>query len=151
MDKIEVLLKKLENNVSQPIAKRLDGLKNLHNRLDVAKKELSEKPNDEELKESYSEIEDYVNDYEEDLIDDLEILVQAKQEQFERARKAERAKQDERARQSEAEKLKELDAEKESENAENKKKSSGGTVALIIGGVLLVASIGAINIFKNNR
>jgi FKBP-type peptidyl-prolyl cis-trans isomerase len=148
MDRIKILLKKLDNNVPTSLAKRLDGLKNLYVRLNESKKELSANPNDEELKEAFAEITDYLKDYEEDLIDDLEILADAKEtaeaEKAKQNAEAEKAKQTAEAEKLEAEKL-------EAEKLDTEKKSSGGITALILGGVLLVASIGAINIFKNNR
>ena len=137
MDKIEILLKKLDNKVTAPIGKRLDGLKNLHQRLDLAKKELEANPDDEELKESLKEITDYVNDYEDDLIEDLEDLLEEKTKSIEKPKGEEAPKGEEKP--------------KEEKPKEEKEKSSGGVTALIIGGVLLVASIGAINMFKNNR
>ncbi len=127
MDKIKILLEKLDNKVTAPIGKRLDGLKNLHQRLDLAKSELRANPDDEELKESLEEITDYVNDYEDDLIEDLEDLLEEKTKSNKKPNSA------------------------ETPIVEEKEKSSGGITALIIGSVLLVASIGAINIFKNNR
>ena len=133
MDKIEILLKKLDNKVTAPIGKRLDGLKNLHQRLDLAKKELEANPDDEELKESLGEITDYVNDYEDDLIEDLEDLLEEKTKSIEKPKGEEKPNS------------------VEAPIVEEKEKSSGGITALIIGSVLLVASIGAINIFKNNR
>lgn len=156
MDKISSLLRKLDNNVSSSILKRVDGLKNLYNRLDVAKKDLSDNPDDKDLKDSLSEITDYINDYEDDLIEDLEILLQAKQEEDQRVRRAESERQkraeSERQKQEEAERQKQEEAEKQKKSGEEKeKKSSGGVTALIVGGILLVASVGAINIFKNNR
>ena len=148
MDKISSLLRKLDNNVSSSILKRVDGLKNLYNRLDVAKKDLSDNPDDKDLKDSLSEITDYINDYEDDLIEDLEILLQAKQEEDQRVRRAE----SERQKRAESERQKQEEAEKQKKSGEEKeKKSSGGVTALIVGGILLVASVGAINIFKNNR
>jgi SMC interacting uncharacterized protein involved in chromosome segregation len=138
MDRIKVLLEKLDNSVSPSLSKRLDGLENLYVRLNESKKELSANPDDEELKEAFAEITDYLKDYEEDLIDDLEVLADAK-----KTAEAEKAKQT-----AEEEKAKET---AEIEKLETEKKSSGGITALILGGVLLVASIGAINIFKNNR
>jgi len=156
MDKISSLLRKLDNNVSSSILKRVDGLKNLYNRLDVAKKDLSDNPDDEDLKNSLSEITDYINDYEDDLIEDLEILLQAKQEEYQRVRRAESERQKraefQRQKRAESERQKQEEAEKQKKSDEEKeKKSSGGVTALIVGGILLVASVGAINIFKNNR
>lgn len=133
MDKIKILLEKLNNKVTAPIGKRLDGLKNLHQRLDLAKSELRANPDDEELKESLEEITDYVNDYEDDLIEDLEDLLEEKTKSIEKPKGEEKPNS------------------VETPIVEEKEKSSGGITALIIGSVLLVASIGAINIFKNNR
>lgn len=135
MDKIEILLKKLDNKVTPAIAKRLNGLNDLFSRLDVSKKELEANPDDEELKESLEEITDYINDYEDDLIDDLEDLLEAKEKA-----KNEKLKLDESKK-----------SDDEPKDDKENKKSSGGLTALVIGSVLLVASIGAINIFKNNR
>jgi|688.fasta_scaffold624382_2 hypothetical protein len=133
MDKIKILLEKLDNKVTAPIGKRLDGLKNLHQRLDLAKSELRANPDDEELKESLEEITDYVNDYEDDLIEDLEDLLEEKTKSIQKPKGEEKPNS------------------VETPIIEEKEKSSGGITALIIGSVLLVASIGAINIFKNNR
>ena len=47
MDKIEILLRKLDNKVTAPIAKRLDGYQNLLQRVEVAKKDLEANPEDE--------------------------------------------------------------------------------------------------------
>jgi hypothetical protein len=138
MGKIEILLQKLDNKVTPNIAKRLDGLKSLNSKLEVSQKEYEANADDEELKESLEEIKDYISDYEEDLIDDLESLLESKQ-------KAQNKPQGEEAPKGE-EKPKGEESPKDED-----KKSSGGITALIIGGVLLVASIGAINIFKNNR
>lgn len=141
MDKIEILLKKLDNKVTPTIAKRINGLNDLFDRLDLAKKDLEANPDDEELKESLEEITDYINDYEDDLIDDLEDLLEAR----------EKAKND-KPKEGESKKANESKKEdNEPKEDSEKKKSSGGLTALVIGSVLLVASIGAINIFKNNR
>jgi len=132
MGKIEILLQKLDNKVTPNIAKRLDGLKSLNSKLRVSQKEYEANADDEELKESLEEIKDYISDYEEDLIDDLESLLESKQKAENKPKVEEKPKGEEAPK-------------------DEDKKSSGGITALIIGGVLLVASIGAINIFKNNR
>jgi hypothetical protein len=132
MGKIEILLQKLDNKVTPNIAKRLDGLKSLNSKLRVSQKEYEANQDDEELKESLEEIKDYISDYEEDLIDDLESLLESKQKAENKPKVEEKPKGEEAPK-------------------DEDKKSSGGITALIIGGVLLVASIGAINIFKNNR
>ena len=137
MDKIKSLLEQLENKVTPQIAKRLDSFKDLNSRLELAKKELEAKPDDEELQESLQEITEYVDDWREDLIEDLEDLLEAK--------KVETSKKEETPKEEKTPKV------DETPKVEEKEKSSAGITAMIIGGVLLVASIGAINIFKNNR
>ena len=121
MDKIVELLGKLDNKVPTTIAKRLDGLKNLESRYEVSKKELDANPEDEELQEAMTEITDYLNDYRDDLIEDLEDLVEAK----------------------------EKEQPKGDEKPEDKK--STNVAGFVLGGILLVASLGAINNFRNNR
>ena len=136
MDKIAELLEKLENKVTPTFAKRLDGLKSLENKLEVAKKDLEASPDDEELKESHQEIVDYIEDYREDLIEDLEAFVEAKAKASEEKPKVE-------------EKPKEVEP-KEVEPKEEKE-SSTNIAGWIFGGLLLVGSLGAINYFRNNR
>jgi DNA polymerase III alpha subunit (gram-positive type) len=143
MDKIAELLEKLENKVTPTFAKRLDGLKSLENKLELAKKDLEASPDDEELKESHQEIVDYIEDYREDLIDDLEALVEAKQKA-----KASEQKSAEEKKLAEEQKAKESIEPKE----EVKEKESSTNIAgWIFGGLLLVGSLGAINYFRNNR
>ena len=141
MDKIEVLLQKLDNKVTAPIAKRLDGYQNLLQRVEVAKKDLEANLEDEELKEAFEEITDYIGDYREDLIEDLEELVEAKEKQKEADSKP---KGDEKPKADEPK----ADEPKADEPKEEKSTNVAG---FIIGGVLLVASLGAINYFRNNR
>lgn len=137
MDKIEILLRKLDNKVTAPIAKRLDGYQNLLQRVEVAKKDLEANPEDEELKEAFEEITDYISDYREDLIEDLEELVEAKEKQKQVESKP---KVDEKPK-----------VEEKPKADEPKEEKSTNVAGFIIGGVLLVASLGAINYFRNNR
>jgi ABC-type Na+ efflux pump permease subunit len=142
MDKIEILLRKLDNKVTAPIAKRLDGYQNLLQRVEVAKKDLEANPEDEELKEAFEEITDYISDYREDLIEDLEELVEAKEKQKQVESKP---KVDEKPKVEQKPKVDEPKAD------EPKEEKSTNVAGFIIGGVLLVASLGAINYFRNNR
>jgi hypothetical protein len=136
MDKIGELLEKLDNKVTPTIAKRLDGLNSLEKRLEVAKKELEASPDDEELKESHQEIVDYISDYEEDLIEDLEALVKAKQQKpVEKKPTEEKPTEEKPVEQKPVE----------------EKESSTNIAGWIFGGLLLVGSLGAINYFRNNR
>jgi hypothetical protein len=134
MDKIVELLERLDNKVPSTIAKRLDGLKNLQNRYEVAKKELAESPDDEELIEAMTEITDYLNDYRDDLIDDMEDLVEAKEKAKEQPKAEEKPSGEEKPDGNEAE-----------------DKKSTNVAGFVLGGILLVASLGAINYFRNNR
>lgn len=139
MDKIAELLEKLENKVTPTIAKRLDGLNSLENKLELAKKDLEASPDDEELKESHQEIVDYIEDYREDLIEDLEAFVEAKAKAGEQKPKVE-------------EKPKEVEPkEVEPKEVKDEKESSTNIAGWIFGGLLLVGSLGAINYFRNNR
>jgi len=138
MDKIEILLRKLDDKVTPTLAKRLDGLNSLEKRLEVAKKELEANPDDEELKESHQEIVDYIEDYRDDLIEDLESLLEQKEKANE---------------EKSAEEKKLVDEQKAKEGIEPKeeKESSTNIAGWIFGGLLLVGSLGAINYFRNNR
>jgi hypothetical protein len=77
METINELLRDLDNKVPSSIAKRLDGLKKLNEKLAIAKREHNENPT-EESQESLEEIIDFINDTEDDLVDDLQELVEQK-------------------------------------------------------------------------
>ena len=141
MDKIVELLGKLDNKVPTPIAKRLDGLKNLESRYELAKKELAESPEDEELKEAMTEITDYLEDYRDDLIEDLEALVEAK----------EKANEQPKADNKPNGNNKTSGEEKPNGDEKPEEKKSSNVAGFVLGGILLVASLGAINYFRNNR
>ena len=141
MDKIGELLEKLDNKVTPTIAKRLDGLNSLEKRLEVAKKELEASPDDEELKESHQEIADYISDYEEDLIEDLEALVKAKQQKPVEKKPTEEKPTEEKPTEEKPVEQKPVE----------EKESSTNIAGWIFGGLLLVGSLGAINYFRNNR
>lgn len=141
MDKIVELLGKLDNKVPTTIAKRLDGLKNLESRYEIAKKELAESPDDEELQEAMTEITDYLDDYRDDLIEDLEDLVEAK----------EKANEQPKADNKPNGNNKPSGEEKPNGDEKPEDKKSTNVVGFVLGGILLVASLGAINYFRNNR
>ncbi len=141
MDKIAELLEKLDNKVTPTIAKRLDGLNSLEKRLEVAKKELEANPDDEELKESHQEIADYISDYEEDLIEDLEALVKSKKQKPIEEKPIEEKPTEEKP----------VEQKPIEEKPKEEKESSTNMAGWIFGGLLLVGSLGAINYFRNNR
>lgn len=197
METINGLLKSLDNKVPNSINKRLEGLQKLNEKLKNAKTEHEANPT-VESKEALDEIIDFLNDTEEDIIEDLSTLVEqkriadlknkqeaserqaserqaseekAKREASERRASEARAIERERAIQKRREKelqekeLQEKELEKkqlekkESEEKELKsdektkteKKDSIGWGSLLLGGVLLVVTGGAIKFFGNKK
>jgi hypothetical protein len=147
MEAINDLLRQLNNDVPSSIYKRLDGLKKLREKLAVAEGEHEENPT-EESQEKLSEIVEFLNDTEEDLVDDLQELVD-KKKSAEREKIAKRQEQERIAKRQEQERIakeeEEILAKKQKE--EKEKKSGVGLGGLILGGALLVLSAGAINYF----
>lgn len=78
METINSILAKLQNKVTPSIAKRLDGLQALKEKSDVARAEHEAEPTDDSLGE-LEEILDYIQDTEEDLIEDMVTLFEKKQ------------------------------------------------------------------------
>jgi glutamyl/glutaminyl-tRNA synthetase len=167
METINDLLKALDNKVPASIAKRLDGLTKLNEKLELAKAENNENPT-EESQEQLDEIVEFITDTQDDLKDDLKNLV-AKKREAEELKSRQIAK---RKAETEASKLAEKEAleakekeelekkallEKEAletppvENKDPEKKSGIGWGGLIVGGALLILSAGAINYFGKKR
>lgn len=137
METIRELLAKLDNKVTPTMAKKLDGMQALQEKLQVAKEEYEADPTDEKLAD-LKEIEEFMADENEDIIEDLKVLVRRKR--F--------AEEEEKASQSSS---KADEAPKGDEKAKDEEKSGLGVFGMVFGGVLLVASLGAINYFRNNR
>ena len=164
METINDLLRALDNKVPASIAKRLDGLNKLNEKLAVVREEHNELPT-EESQEKLDEIIEFITDTQDDLREDLSELVAKKRDADAKARQIAKNRADaERRRLSEAEALKakekeELEQkellEKEALEAkpitETEKKSGIGWGGLVIGGVLLIVSAGAINYFGKKR
>lgn len=139
MEKINELLGALNNRVTANIAKRLDGLKKLNEKVALAEQEHLEKPTDES-EQSLKDIEEYVSEVTDDLIEDLEDLLESKKNQIaEKEAKEAKEKED-----------KEKELQQKPPVVEEKKKGFG-IFGLITGVVLLVASVGVINVMKNNK
>ena len=164
METINDLLKALDNKVPASIAKRLDGLNKLNEKLAVVRQEHDELPT-EESQEKLDEIVEFITDTQEDLREDLAELVAKKREAEDKARQIAKKKADEDAKKLEEEealKAKEKEEleqkellEKEKLEAtpitETKNKSGIGWGGLVLGGVLLIVSAGAINYFGKKR
>jgi hypothetical protein len=137
METIKELLAKLDNKVTPSMAKKLDGLQALKEKLQLAKEEYEAEPTDEKL-EDLQEIEEFIADENEDIIEDLKVLVRRKR--F--------AEEEEKSSQSTP---KADEAPKGGETTKEEEKSGLGVFGWVFGGVLLVASFGAINYWRNNR
>jgi ABC-type antimicrobial peptide transport system permease subunit len=152
MEKINQLLVKLDNKVTPNIAKRLDGLKKLNEKVALAEREYHDNPTDES-KESMNDINEYVSDIVDGLIEDLEDLLESKKQQQEIAK----AKQQELAKAKQQELAKAQEQNKPVTPNENiaqvipEKKKGLGVFGLVLGVVVIVGSLGALNIMKNNR
>jgi septal ring factor EnvC (AmiA/AmiB activator) len=172
MESINGLLKALDNKVPASMAKRLDGLQKLNVKLESARKENNENPT-EESKEILEEIEEFLNDTQEDIIEDLEVLVEqknsanlkARQESEARERQArerqaisQKEARERQARERQAKEKQELEkkqleeeALKSGEKTNTEKKSGIGWGSLLLGGALLVMTGGAIKYFGNKK
>jgi hypothetical protein len=133
MEKIEVLLEKLDNRITASLAKRLDTLDDLQEKLEASGEDYEKNPTDDNRK-NYNEVIEYVEKFELAIISDLEALLTK--------RKAE-------------ELAKETPAPAPTPTVETpapakseEKKEGSGVLTLVIGGVLLIASFGAINYFR---
>jgi hypothetical protein len=155
MEKINELLGKLDNRVTANIAKRLDGLKKLNEKLALAEQEHLEKPT-EESQESLGNIKEYVSEITDDLIEDLQDLIESKKNQL-----AEKQAKENLAKENLAkENIAKENIAKEKEPSERvhqatpvveENKKGFGFFGIIAGVVLLVASVGFIDVMKNNK
>ena len=164
METINDLLRALDNKVPASIAKRLDGLNKLNEKLAVVRQEHNASPT-EDSQEKLDEIIEFITDTQDDLKEDLSELVAKKREAGAKARQIakERAEADSRkSREAEAFKAKEKEQleqkellEKEALEVnpviETKEKSKIGWGGLVVGGALLILSAGAINYFGKKR
>jgi hypothetical protein len=134
MEKIEFLLDKLDNRITSSLAKRLDTLDDLSEKLEASSEDYEKNPTDDNRK-SYNEVMEYVEKFELAIISDLEALLTK--------RKAE-----ELAKETPATPPATPEAPATPPAKSEEKKEGSGILTLVIGGVLLVASFGAINYFR---
>ena len=137
MEKIEILLEKLDNRIPQSLAKRLDTLDDLQEKLEASGEDYEKNPTDDN-RDSYNEVIDYVEKMELGIIRDLERLLERRKEE-ELAKKPAEATPTATAT---------APATDTPEDKKEEKKESTGVLTLVIGGALLIASFGAINYFR---
>lgn len=142
MEKIEILLEKLDDRITSSLAKRLDTLDDLQEKLEASGEDYEKNPTDEN-RDNYNEVIEYVEKMELGIIKDLEALLEK--------RKAEELAKEQKANEpatppasTEAPATPPATPPAKSEE----KKDGSGVLTLVIGGVLLIASFGAINYFR---
>jgi septal ring factor EnvC (AmiA/AmiB activator) len=164
METINDLLRALDNKVPASIAKRLDGLTKLNDKLVLAREEHGANPT-EESQDKLEQIIEFISDTQNDLREDLAQLVAKKREADAKARQIAKNRADAEAKKSaEAEALKakekeeleqkellEKEALEATPTTDPKKKSGIGWGGLVLGGALLILSAGAINYFGKKR
>jgi hypothetical protein len=121
MEKINELLKELGNNLPASMTKRIEGLNNIHEKLDIANKEHNANPT-LVSQEKLNEIKDFFTDTQDDLIEDLsELVAQKRETDLENRRIAKEAEQA-KARARELAERKSRQVAKETEEAKAKTK-----------------------------
>jgi hypothetical protein len=136
MDKIAVLLDKLDNRITNSLLKRLDALDDWNEKLDLAGQEYEKNPTDQN-RTKYNEVIEFVEEQELSIIEDLQKLLDK--------RNAEQLAKETPAPATPPA-TPEAPATPPAKSEE--KKDGSGVLTLVIGGVLLVASFGAINYFR---
>lgn len=145
MDKIELLLKKLNNRVPKSVATRLDEYYALCDKYDDAEAEFNENPSDEN-KAKIDEINQYIDSLEQKLVVTLTGLVQEKEEEEKGGTPAPQptpapASTDGKP----AEEVDDKDKDKD------KEKKGISVFGVVLGVTLLVATAGAYNYFSKNK
>jgi hypothetical protein len=140
MDKIEILLEKLNNRIPASMAKRLDDLDALDGKLELASQDYQKDQSDDN-RIKYNEIMDFVEETELKIVEDLEELL----EKREASKKAKEEKETPPAPAPNTDPI-------PAEVIEEKEEKSGMSVfGVVLGVVLLVGTAGAYNYFNKNR
>lgn len=125
---------------------RVKTIIDLQKKVELAQKEVESDDNDEN-KAKLEEINDYLNEYFTDAVEQLKSFAKKHTEKMKK--EAEATKEAEVTKKA-TETKEATEKQLESEQAEPiKEKSNGGLGALLIGGVILVATLGAVNIMRN--
>jgi hypothetical protein len=121
---------------------RVNTVIDLQKKVELAESEVTN-DDSEENKEKLQEIKDYLNEYFNDAVEQLKSFAKKYKSNLEQEAKQKETKTKEPKVQ--------VSDTKNGEEKEKEKSSSGGLGALLIGGVILVATLGAVNIMKNKN
>lgn len=141
-----------ESDLPSSIATRIESLYSVSGKIKEAKVDFDANPT-EEAAETLQDLEDYFNDYLQQTLEDIDLF-DAKQKE-KNAQLEAKAKADAKAKEEADAKAKEesdakAKAEKEaSKNKPQEKKGGIGLGGFLIGAVVLIATAGAYNAFKN--
>ena len=119
------------------LSQRVATVEDLVTKVEQAEKNVSENPN-EESEAELKEIKEYTAEYYKDAVEQLENY------KGKHAKKAE----EEAKQEVEKEKVNEVEAEAEVVEAKAENEKSSGLGTLLIGGALLIATLGAVNILR---
>lgn len=146
------------------LSQRVNTVKDLQEKVALATKEVEEDDN-EENKAKLDEINDYLTEYYQDAVEQLKSFAKKHKEKMQKEAEEKEKQEQETAKvgsentpksevkdevKPKTEQKEATEKQPESVEAEPvKEKSNGGLGALLIGGVILVATLGAVNIMRN--
>lgn len=143
MDKIEILLEKLNNRIPASMAKRLDALDALEGKLELASQDYQKDQSDDN-RIKYNEIMEFVEETELKIVEDLEELLEKRE-----ASKKEKTPAPEP---TPAPTPTPAPEPTPAEVVEEKEEKSGMSIfGVALGVVLLIGTAGAYNYFNKNR
>ena len=123
------------------LSQRVATVEDLITKVEQAEKNVSENPN-EESEAELKEIKEYTAEYYKDAVEQLENY------KGKLDKKAEEEAKQEAEKEAEKEKVNEVEAEAEVVEAKSENEKSSGLGTLLIGGALLIATLGAVNILR---
>lgn len=131
---------------------RVKTIIDLQKKVELAQKEVESDDNDEN-KAKLEEINDYLNEYFTDAVEQLKSFAKKHTEKMKKEAELKEKEAEAKVKDEVKSKTEQKEAtEKQTESVEaepQKEKSNGGLGALLIGGVILVATLGAVNIMRN--
>jgi hypothetical protein len=146
MDKIELLLEKLDNRIPQTLANKIDKLDDFEEKLLIAQNEYTDEPT-RENKEILKEVTDFVNELKAEIESNLQKLVYQKETKEKEEKGGTPAPQPAPASTDgkPAEQVDDKDKDKD------KDKKGMSVFGVVLGVTLLVATAGAYNYFSKNK